>query len=342
MSDTQIAPRIERPPLSERLSHAAPALFVPALMIIGLLAVQNPSTWLTLTAAGLAMGMMVFLMASGLTLVFGLMDIINFGHGAFVTLGAFVGFSAMRLFAAWAGVDNVVLNALALLIAVCAAMLATGLMGLAFERVIVRPVYGSHLKQILVTVGGMIVVQQLVIVLWGPDELRFQRPESFRGSWLLFDAPVEKYRVFALLLGLAVFAGLRLLLSRTRLGLLIRAGVEDREMVEALGFRIRRLFVAVFAAGSALAGLGGILWGLYLEGIHAFIGSEVTTLVFIVIIIGGLGSVEGAFIGALIVGLLHNYAAFLVPKFALVSSIALMVVVLLWRPEGFYPVVKGK
>jgi ABC-type branched-subunit amino acid transport system permease subunit len=131
-----------------------------------------------------------------------------------------------------------------------------------------------------------------------------------------------------------------LVLNRTKVGLLIRAGVENGEMVEALGYRIRRLFVGVFMAGSALAGLGGVLWGLYKETLTAAIGGEMTVLVFIVIIIGGLGSVGGCFIGAMLVALVANYAGFLAPKIALVSNILLMVAILLWRPQGLYPVAK--
>jgi len=129
-----------------------------------------------------------------------------------------------------------------------------------------------------------------------------------------------------------------IVLNRTKIGLLIRAGVENREMVEALGYRIDRLFVGVFMAGSALAGLGGVLWALYRGQVHASMGGELLVLVFIVIIIGGLGSVGGCFTGAILVALISNYAGFLAPKLALVSNILLMVVVLLWRPRGLYPV----
>ena len=141
-----------------------------------------------------------------------------------------------------------------------------------------------------------------------------------------------------MLVGLVVFVGIQLVLNRTKIGLLIRAGVENREMVEALGYRIRRLFLGVFMAGSALAGLGGVMWALYREQVHASMGDELMVLIFIVIIIGGLGSIGGCFIGALLVALIANYGGFLVPKLALVSNILLMVAVLLWRPRGLYPV----
>ena len=142
--------------------------------------------------------------------------------------------------------------------------------------------------------------------------------------------------MLAVAIGLVVFALLLFALNRTKVGLLIRAGVQDREMVEALGYRIRRLFVAVFAAGSALAGLGGVMWGLYKETLSASMGGEVMVMIFIVIIIGGLGSVGGCFIGALLMALVANYAGFLAPKIALVSSIILMISLLLWRPAGLY------
>lgn len=342
MSESRIAPRIEGDDFKARLVKAAPLLLVPVLALLGLIAIAAPSTWLTLTVAGLAMGMMIFIMASGLTLVFGLMDIINFGHGAFVAVGAFVGFSVLAALGAWVGAPSLALNLLALLAAIAAAMLVTGIMGFAFERVIVRPVYGSHLKQILVTMGGLIIAQQLIVVFWGPDAMHQSRPAMLRGSILIGDAAIEIYRIVAVVVGLSLFLALKLVLDRTKIGLLVRAGVENAEMVEAMGYRIRRIFIGVFIAGSALAGLGGVMWGLYQETITAHMGSEIMILVFIVVIIGGLGSTEGCFIGALLVGLMANYIGFLAPKLALVSNIGLMVAILMWWPQGLYPVVKAK
>src|SRR2546423_1479650 len=211
-----------------------PLLLPVALALAALPFIPSGSTWVTLTIAGIAMGMMIFVMASGLTLIFGLMDVLNFGHGAFIAIGA--------------------------------------------------------------------------------------------------------YMATLVLIALAVFVAMLAILNRTKIGLLIRAGVENTEMVQALGYRITRLFVGVFMAGSALAGLGGVMWGLYREQVNAAMGSELLVLVFIVVIIGGLGSVTGCFIGALLVALATNYAGFLVPKLALVTDIMLMVVILLWRPRGLYPV----
>ncbi len=316
-----------------------PLALVPALALLALPMIGSGSTWLTLTVAGLAMGMIIFIIASGLTLVFGLMDVLNFGHGVFIALGAFVATSVLGVMGDWTGSQDLWRNLVAVLPAMLVAMLVAGAVGLAFERFIVRPVYGQHLKQILITMGGMIIGEELIKVIWGPQQIPLPLPEGMRGAILFGDAAIEKYRVVAVVVGIAVFGSLAWTLSRTKIGLLIRAGVQDREMVEALGYRIRRLFVGVFVVGSALAGLGGVMWGLYQQNVIPQIGAQVNVLIFIVIIIGGLGSTTGALIGALLVGLMANYTGFLAPKVALFSNIALMAAVLLWRPQGVFPVV---
>jgi branched-chain amino acid transport system permease protein len=167
-------------------------------------------------------------------------------------------------------------------------------------------------------------------------------PEALRGSLLLGDAAIGKYRLLAVGVGVLVFAVLAWTLTRTKIGLLIRAGVQDREMVESLGYRIRLLFVGVFVVGSALAGLGGVMWGLFQQNLIPQIGGQVNVLIFIVIIIGGLGSTTGALVGALLVGLMTNYVGFLLPVATQFASIALMVAVLLWRPQGVYPVAASR
>ena len=315
-----------------------PLLLVPALALLALPLIESPSTWLTLTVAGLAMGMIVFVIASGLTLVFGLMDVLNFGHGVFIAIGAFVATSVLGAMGSWVSADALWMNLAAVFSAMVVAMMVASAVGLAFERFLVRPVYGQHLKQILITMGGMIIGEELIKVVWGPQQIPLELPQSLRGAFVIGDAAIEKFRVLAMLLGMAVFALLAWTLGRTKIGLLIRAGVENGEMVESLGYRIRRLFIGVFVAGSALAGLGGVMWGLYQQNVTPQMGGQVNVLIFIVIIIGGLGSTGGALIGALLVGLMANYTGFLSPKLALFSNIALMVAVLLWRPRGVYPV----
>jgi branched-chain amino acid transport system permease protein len=315
----------------------APYAIVP-LVMLATLPTMGVTAWLTLTVAGLSMGVMLFLMASGLTLIFGLMDVLNFAQAAFITLGAYVAASVLGRLTGWTEVDALGPNLAALALALVAAAVASGVMGLVFERVIVRRVYGAPLRQILITVGALIVIEQLIVVVWGPDAIPLPKPAALRGSVQVGDSSIETYRLVALVVGLAVAVAMQLVLSRTRIGLLVRAGVQDREMVEALGYRIRTLFIGVFVAGTALAGMGGMMWAQYQAMVGSQIGDAMTVLVFIILIIGGLGSVGGCFIGALLVGLTSNYVGFLTPQLALGSNIVLMVLVLLWRPRGLLPV----
>jgi branched-chain amino acid transport system permease protein len=315
-----------------------PLAVIPVLALAALPLVGSMPTWVTLTVAGLAMGMMIFMMAAGLTLVFGLMDVLNFAHGIFISVGAYGAATVLTRMGAQMQGGTLAGDLSVMLPAVAAAIALAAVMGWFFERVLIRPVYGDHLKQILMTMGGLIVFEQLIHVVWGADIIPLPRPGAITGSFILGDAAIERYRVAAVVVGLVVFAGMWLLLNRTRIGLLVRAGVENPEMVESLGYRIRRLFVGVFVAGSGLAGLGGAMWAMYQEQVTPQMGMQVLVVVFIVVIIGGLGSVGGCFVGAMLVGLLANYTGFLAPKLALGSNILLMVLVLLWRPRGLYPV----
>jgi branched-chain amino acid transport system permease protein len=310
------------------------------LALIAFVLIGSPSSWVTLTVAGLAMGMMIFLMASGLSLVFGLMDVLNFGHSAFVSFGAFIAASVLAALGGWLTGGHAGLNILALIAAIGAATAFGAIAGWAFERIIIKPVYADHLRQILITMGALIVSEQLILAIWGGIPIPVPRPAILSGSIIIGDVSIEIYRIFAFLLGLAVYAALYLVLNRTRLGLLIRAGVENREMVESLGFRIDRLFIGVFMAGSALAAMGGAMWAGYQGLITPAIGGELMILVFIVVIIGGLGSIQGSLLGAILVGLMANYVAFLMPKMALASNMLLMMAILLWRPYGLKPAVK--
>ncbi|WBL78777.1 branched-chain amino acid ABC transporter permease [Bradyrhizobium xenonodulans] len=325
-------------PLPKPKRDIAPILLPIAVALLMIPLIGSTSSWLTLTAASLAMGMMIFIMASGLTLVFGLMDVLNFGHGAFIAVGAYVATLVLAPFAASIQADSLWMNLAVLAPAALLSMAVSGALGLIVERVLILPVYGQHLKQILMTTGGLIVAEQTLYALWGPQIIPMPLPTSLRGSFILGDVAIAKYRVLAMLIGLAVFIAIQLVLNRTKLGLLIRAGVENREMVEALGYRIRRLFLGVFMTGSALAGLGGVMWALYREQVHASMSDDLTVLIFIVVIIGGLGSIGGCFIGAILVAMVANYGGFLVPKLALVSNILLMVAILMWRPRGLYAV----
>ena len=261
--------------LPRRRMEVLPALTPLLVALVAAPFIGSLSTFVTLTAAGLAMGMMIFTMASGLTLVFGMMDVLNFGHGAFIALGAYAATLVLGPLATWSSANSFWANLAVFILAAVAAALVCGAFGFVFERLIVKPVYGQHLKQILATIGGAIIAEQLLYAVFGPAQIPLSLPKTFEGSFVFGDAAIEKYRVLATLVGLAVFAGEMLVLNRTRIGLLVRAGVENREMVEALGYRVDRLFVAVFMAGSALAGLGGAMMALYRGQAHGSIGRRV-------------------------------------------------------------------
>jgi branched-chain amino acid transport system permease protein len=336
----QSTPAVPVAELAPVRTDLLPIWLLVAAILVALPLVGGFPAWVTLTVAGLAMGMMIFLMASGMTLVFGLMDVLNLGHGAFVSIGAFVGTLVLFPLRAWLQADSILMNLGVLLAAMVVAMLVTGLIGLVFERVVIRPVYGLHLKQILITMGGMIVAEQMLLVLWGPQNLTMPELKAFAGSFALGDIAIEKFRLIIVVVGLVVFGVMHAVLNRTKAGLLIRAGVENREMVEALGYRIRHLFVGVFMVGSALAGMGGLMWGLYQVTVTSAMGSEMLVRVLIVIVIGGMGSVGGCFIGSLMLALVTNYVGFLAPTWAPLTDILLMVAIILWRPRGLYPVAK--
>jgi branched-chain amino acid transport system permease protein len=320
------------------MRNAGPWLIVLGIALLPL-ALIEPRTYLTLTVAGLAMGMLIFLVASGLTLIFGLMDVLNFAHGALFSWGAYAGFSAAVFLDGrwgWAASPSVALNVLVLLAAIAGAGAMTLLLGVALERVIVRPVYGQHLFQILITLGATIVLEELIRIFWGPNDQVMPVPLTVQGSWDIADVVVLRVPVVAIVLGVAVYAGMLFLLNRTRVGLIVRAGVENGEMVQVLGHNIHRYFTGVFAAGSALAGVGGLMWAIFSQSVRPAMGGEQLIFAFIVVIIGGLGSVTGSLVGALLVGLSYNYVAYLVPKAAIGVTMAVMVVVLLFRPTGLY------
>ena len=202
---------------------------------------------------------------------------------------------------------------------------------------IVRPVYGQHLFQILITLGATIVLEELIRIVWGPNDQVMPVPLTLpglvgRGRRGRSALPRGRDRPR----GSLVYAGMLLALNRTRVGLIVRAGVENSEMVQVMGHNIYRYFTGVFAAGSALAGMGGLMWAIFSQSVRPAMGGEQLIFAFIVVIIGGLGSVTGSLVGALLVGLSYNYVAFLVPKAAIGVTMALMVLILLFRPTGLY------
>ncbi|SHL18519.1 amino acid/amide ABC transporter membrane protein 1, HAAT family [Desulfatibacillum alkenivorans DSM 16219] len=295
-----------------------------------------PKTYLTLTIAGLAMGMLLFLVASGVSIILGLMDVLNFAHGALFAWGAYVGFSTFKLLEKWVQADSVLLNFGAFAAAIICAMTVVAVLGMVLERVIVRRVYGNHLFQILITFGATIVLVEMIRVIWGPNDDVMSVPLTFQGNWDVFDVIIDRYRIICILIGALVFGAVQLILKKTKLGLIVRAGVENRDMVQAMGHNIFLLFTGVFAVGAGLAALGGLAMSIFSLQVYPDMGSTYLLFAFIVVIIGGLGSVTGSLVGALIVGLSYNYVAYLVPWAAAGVNIIIMIIILLIRPKGLF------
>ncbi len=295
-----------------------------------------PKIYLTLTVAGLAMGMLLFLVASGVSIIFGLMDVLNFAHGALFAWGAYVGFSTFNRLMKWVEADSVPKNIAVFLLAMALAMIAVAILGILLERVIVRRVYGNHLFQILITFGATIVLVELIRVFWGPNDEVMTVPGTFAGNWDVFDVIISRYRIICILIGALVYGIIQIILKRTKLGTIVRAGVEDRDMVQAMGHNIYLLFTGVFAVGAALAALGGVAMSIFSLQVYPDMGGTYLLFAFIVVIIGGLGSVTGSLVGAIIVGLSYNYVAYLVPWAAAGVNVLIMIVILLIRPTGLF------
>ncbi|MGA2316829.1 MAG: branched-chain amino acid ABC transporter permease [Thermodesulfobacteriota bacterium] len=309
------------------------AIFLLPLLFI------NPKTYITLTISGLAMGMLLFLVSSGFSLIFGFLSVLNLAHGALFAWGAYIGFTAFSLinkWTGWGGSNSIFSNMLIFLLVLMVAGIGVAILGVVTERLVIRPVYGSHLFQIFITVGAMIVMEELIRIVWGPNDEVMPVPMNFMGSWDLFDVVISKYPLIAIVIGLIIYFGIYTILKKTKLGLIVRAGVENPEMVQVMGHNIYRYFTGVFAAGSALAAIGGGMWATFVKSINPAMGGEVIVFALIVAIIGGLGSMTGSVVGALMVGLSYNYVAYLIPKAALGITMLLLVVILLIRPTGLF------
>ena len=325
--------------LPRRRVEILPALTPLIVALVAAPFIGSPSTFVTLTAAGLAMGMMIFTMASGLTLVFGMMDVLNFGHGAFIALGAYVATLVLLPLASWSSADSVALNLAVFALAVLAAALVCGALGWVFERLIVKPVYGQHLRQILATIGGSIIAEQLLYALFGPDQIPLALPTTLRGLVRVRRGGGREIP------GAGDGRRPRRLRGRDADPQPHQDRPPDpRRRREPRDGRGARLSHRPAVRRRVHGGLGARRprrrddGALSRSGARGSIGGEFLVLCFIVIIIGGLGSVGGSFVASILVALIANYAGFLAPKLALVSNILAMVVVLLWRPRGLYPV----
>ena len=290
---------------------------------------------------GVQLGVTLLLMASGLTLIFGIMNLINLAHGSLFMVGAYVA-------------ATVSVQTDSFLLGLLAGILAAGLTGMIVEFVVIRRLYArDHLDQVLATFGLILFFNELVRVVWGRQPLRIDVPPWLLGTVeIVPGAPYPVYRLAVILVGALVVLGLYLLVQRTRLGMWIRAGASDREMIGALGVNISRLYTVIFGLGAVLAGLAGVVAGPFIA-VQSGMGESILILTFVVIVIGGIGSIRGAVVGSLLVGLTDTLGRaylpsllglFLAPSFASavgasLSAMAiyiLMAAVLAWRPQGLF------
>eukprot|EP01037_Dinobryon_pediforme_P022013 gene22013-23037_t len=271
---------------------------------------------------GLTFAALLFVVASGFTLIFGLLRIVNLAHGALYLFGGYMGFKIATLTGSF-------------LLAGAAAMIGVALMGLVLDRGLLRFVRGYELRQVMLTLGVAFVLDDLALVLFGGDTFTVPTPDWLQGAVVMGSLFYPKFRIFVLIVGIAVFLGLWFLLNRTRLGALIRAGVDDLEMVEACGIDIRRVFLITFMLGSALAGLGGLLGGTFLA---LYPSADAESLVFslAVVIIGGRGSLVGAAVGSLLIGLLNTFGQVWFPQLAYFVIFGPMALLLAFRPLGLF------
>jgi branched-chain amino acid transport system permease protein len=296
---------------------------------------------------GLQLGVMLFLVAAGLTLVFGIMNLVNLAHGSLYMIGAYFGVA----FLAWTG---------SFAASVVLALLATLLVGMLVEVIALRTLYErDHLDQVLATFGLILFFNELVAIVWGRAALFASVPPALGGFVeLLPGLRYPVYRVVIILVGLAVALLLYVVVSRTRIGMLIRAGASNRTMVAALGVNVRLLYTVVFGFGAALAGLGGLMAGP-IYTVQPGMGEELLIEVLVVIVIGGIGSIRGALVGAVVVGMVDTLGrAFLKPMLATVVSptaadsagpalasmliYVFMAAVLYFRPQGLFPAVRSR
>ena len=285
------------------------------------------STLVLLTITGLGLGALYFLVASGLSLIFGLMRVLNFAHGAFLTFGAYLGWVVgSHLGGASTG---------HFLLVLLTGTLTGALVGAATELLLIRPLYRREIDQVLVTVGLGLMITALVAGIWGSDAQHLAVPGWLERTTGLAGARIPNDRWLVIGLAVAVLVAMLAFLKHTRYGLIVRAGVENRAMVTALGIEVRKAFTLVFAVGGASAGLGGVLTGVYFRALSPSLGSSVLIYAFIVVVIGGLGSLAGSAIAAVLVGLLQQWANYYAASgVGDMSVVLLLAAVLLVRPRG--------
>ena len=277
----------------------------------------------TLVFNGISEGCLIFLMASSLSVILGLMGVVNFAHGTLFLWGGYVFAWIYSVTGQW------------ILAILASAVVGFGL-GLLFEKLFVSRVYGNISAQIMVTLGLQIVFTELCRVFWGARLITVSRPPWLDGVSKLSGVTIVHYRVFLIVVGVIVALVGQLILTRTRVGMIIRAGVQNSEMVNALGININRYFTLVFAIGAALAGLGGALYSPLNGTLNSNMGAYNQLLAFIVVIIGGMGSFIGSALGSLFLGIMVALVGWILPDISLVAPVLLMALVLIFRPKGLF------
>lgn len=290
---------------------------------------------------GLQFGLMLFLLAAGLTLVFGIMDMINLAHGSLYMVGAYLAAAVTQASGSF-------------MVGIGTAMLATALLGALLEVLLLRRLYArDHLAQVLATFALILIANEVVRMIWGAQPMLLNAPDALSGPVSIGGFFYPAYRLLLIGVGVLVAGLLYLLVSHTRLGMWVRAGASNREMTEALGVNVRLLFTAVFAVGAALCALAGAMLGPLLA-VQVGMGESILILAFVVIVIGGIGSIRGALVGSLLVGLVDTLgraalpsllrevlspevASSLGPALASILIYVLMAAILFWRPEGLFP-----
>jgi branched-chain amino acid transport system permease protein len=284
----------------------------------------DPSFWIVQTLHGLQFSMLLFLLSVGLTVIFGLMHFVNLAHGALYALGAYIGFSAVRMTGSyWAGFFLAPVAVAAL-----GAVLYFGL--------IRRMRHAGPMNQVLVTFGLIFIFLDIFRIVWGDIALGVEPPPALAGTVELLGVTYSAYRLFIIVLGLLVMTILHLVLTRTPIGAMIRAGVDNDRMAACLGINVELVFFTVFCVGCALAGLAGVVAAPVLA-ISPNMGTDILIPTLIVVVIGGLGSLKGAVTGSLLVGFIQTFGAVLAPQIASVAVYALLASVLVYRPAGLFP-----
>jgi branched-chain amino acid transport system permease protein len=278
--------------------------------------------WVTQTFNGLSYGALLFLLASGLSLIFGVMRIVNLAHGSYFMLGGYVGLSVMWRTGSYP-------------LALVAGAVAIALVGVGMERLFLRSLPGQTLGQVLMTIGFALIFQDLALLIWGGDPYTIRVPAQLSGVVMAGPGRFPVYRIFIIVVAVVVGAGLWLALDRTRVGAMIRAAVDDAEMAQGVGIRVPRISLGVFALGAGLAAFGGVVGAGFL-GVYPGLDFEILPYAFVVVIVGGLGSLPGAMVGSAMVGLLDNFGKALFPELSYFTLFAPMALILALKPTGLF------